>query len=217
MRTWGRQRQEAPADASRCIERMQKALTQMHLQLANVISAGGTRRNGPSCEIRGCRRLRRGSPRGWRGLGARNYCWFANRKGTVRKASRARSRHAIRPGQRLRPRGNVPEEFDGREELYRIVGVDLTGGEGIHVLTAQTVIAEVGYDMRPWETEAPFVSWLNRAPRHQIRGGKVVGRDQRKVVHRAGPALRTAATALLNRRTYRGAPYRRFRMKLGAP
>ncbi len=38
MRTIWRQRQQHIADASRSIQRMQKALTQMNLQLANVIS-----------------------------------------------------------------------------------------------------------------------------------------------------------------------------------
>jgi len=38
MRTYWRQRQQHIADAARCIQRMQKALTQMTLQLANVIS-----------------------------------------------------------------------------------------------------------------------------------------------------------------------------------
>ena len=38
MRTFWRQRQPHIGDASRCVQHMQKALTQMHLQLANVIS-----------------------------------------------------------------------------------------------------------------------------------------------------------------------------------
>jgi transposase len=38
MRTLWRQRQQHIADAATCIQRMQKALTQMNLQLANVIS-----------------------------------------------------------------------------------------------------------------------------------------------------------------------------------
>jgi transposase len=38
MRTYWRQRQQHIEDASRCIQRMQKSLTQMNVQLANVIS-----------------------------------------------------------------------------------------------------------------------------------------------------------------------------------
>ena len=43
MRTYWRQRQQHIGDGSRCIQRMQKALTQMNVQLANAISdIGGT-------------------------------------------------------------------------------------------------------------------------------------------------------------------------------
>ena len=43
MRTYWRQRQQHIGDASRCIQHMQKALTQMNVQLANAISdIGGT-------------------------------------------------------------------------------------------------------------------------------------------------------------------------------
>jgi transposase len=111
----------------------------------------------------------------------------------------------------------VPEGFDLREELYRISGVDLTGIDGINVLTAQTVLAEVGGDMSRFETEAAFVSYLGLSPNQKISGGKVVGRDQRKNKNRAGLALRNAAGTLLRSQTYLGAQYRRFRTKLGAP
>jgi len=116
-----------------------------------------------------------------------------------------------------RPHGNVPENFDLRKEIYRINGVDLTKVDGINVLTAQTILAEVGSNVKAWETESRFVSWLNLAPNNRISGGKVIGRDQRKVVNRAGQALRQAATTLLRSQTYLGAQYRRLRAKLGAP
>ncbi len=40
-----------------------------------------------------------------------------------------------------RARGNVPENFDLRKEVYRVTGVDLTKVNGINVLTAQTTLA----------------------------------------------------------------------------
>jgi transposase len=116
-----------------------------------------------------------------------------------------------------RPHGNVPESFDLRDEMYRTTGVDLIGIDGLNVLTAQTVLAECGSDMSRWETEGHFVSWLNLAPRNKISGGKVIGRDQRKVVNRAGQALRNAASTLLRSDSYLGAQYRRLRGRLGAP
>ena len=116
-----------------------------------------------------------------------------------------------------RPHSNVPDKFDLREELYRIVGVDLTSIDGINGLTAQTVIAEVGHNMSRWATEGSFTSWLNLAPNNKISGGKVIGRDKRKVVNRAGQALRQAASTLLRSQSYLGAQYRRLRAKLGNP
>ena len=100
-----------------------------------------------------------------------------------------------------RPHGNVPEKFDLREELYRITGVDLTSIDAINGLRAQTVIAEVGHDMSLWPREGNFTSWLNLAPNNKISGGKVIGRDKRKV----------------RSQTYLGAQYRRLRAKLGTP
>jgi hypothetical protein len=50
-----------------------------------------------------------------------------------------------------------------------------------------------------------------------MSGGKVVGRDLRKTVSRAGLALRQAASSLLRSQSYLGAQYRRLRSKLGAP
>jgi transposase len=88
-----------------------------------------------------------------------------------------------------RPHGNVPEKFDLREELYRIVGVDLTSIDGVNGLTVQTLIAEAGFDMSRWATEGSFVSWLNLAPNN----------------------------TLLRSQTYLGAQYRRLRTKLGTP
>lgn len=113
--------------------------------------------------------------------------------------------------------GNVPDEFDLRQELYRTTGVDLTGIDGINILTAQTVLAEVGSDMTRFETEANFVSFLGLRPRNQISGGKVVGREKQKKKNRAGHALLLAAGTLLRSDTFLGAQYRRFRTRLGAP
>ena len=85
------------------------------------------------------------------------------------------------------------------------------------MLTAQTVLTEVGHDMSRFDTEAHFVAYLGLNPNHQISGGKVIGRDKRKTKNRAGIALRLAAGTLLRSDTYLGAQYRRLRTKLGAP
>lgn len=113
-------------------------------------------------------------------------------------------------------RGNAPQ-FDLRSELARIAGVDLTQIDGVAVITAQTLISEVGLDMSRWKTEAHFVSWLGLCPSNQISGGKVLKRGTRKVVNRAATALRMAASTLIKSQSYLGAQFRRFRARLGAP
>ena len=112
-----------------------------------------------------------------------------------------------------RAHGNIPAGFDLRSELYRATGVDLTAIAGLNVLTAQTIIAEVGFDMSRFETEAHFVSFLGLSPNNKISGGKVVGREKRKSKNRAGQALKMSAGTLLNSDTYLGAQYRRLRTK----
>jgi transposase len=111
-------------------------------------------------------------------------------------------------------RGNAPQ-FDLRGELYRISGTDLTRIDGIDVMVAQTLIAEVGLDMSRWPTEGHFSSWLGLCPDNRSSGGKVLHRGTRHVNNRAATALRMAATSLWrSKTTYLGAKFRRFRTGL---
>jgi hypothetical protein len=111
---------------------------------------------------------------------------------------------------------NAPE-FDLRTELYRITGIDWTQIDGIDVLTAQTVIAEVGSDLSAFPSEKRFTSWLGLCPTNEQSGGKILNRRTRKVVNRATMAFRNAAVTLLRSQSYLGAQYRRLRTRLGAP
>jgi len=60
-------------------------------------------------------------------------------------------------------KGNAPQ-FDLRGELFRMTGADLTQIDSIDVMTATTILSEVGWDMGKWETEDHFVSWLRLCP-----------------------------------------------------
>jgi transposase len=62
-----------------------------------------------------------------------------------------------------KPRKNQAQD-DLATSLYRMVGVDLTAVDGIHALTAQTIITEIGVDITPWPTAKHFASWLGLAP-----------------------------------------------------
>jgi transposase len=253
MRTYWRQRQQHIGDASRCIQHMQKALTQMNVQLANVISdisgttgqailsaiVGGERDPRTLAKLRDPRvkaseaTVAKSLEGNWRPellfvlqQELESYQTFQTK---ITECDRQLHCHyenmeakgdpkQLPPIRRdKRAHGNIPAGFDLREELYRATGVDLTAIDGMNVLTAQTLIAEVGSDMSRFANEAHFVSFLDLCPRNKISGGKVVGREKRKTKNRAGLVLRLAAGTLLESDTYLGAQYRRLRTKLGAP
>ena len=117
---------------------------------------------------------------------------------------------------RKRARGNAPK-FDLRTELYRITGVDWTQVDGIDVQVAQSVIAEVGVDLKAFPSEKHFANWLGLCPTNETSGGKVLNRRTPKVVNRAKVAFRQAASTLIRSQSYLGAQYRRLRTRLGAP
>jgi transposase len=112
---------------------------------------------------------------------------------------------------------NAPTTFNLRGELYRISGTDLTQIDGINVMNAQTIIAEVAVDMSRFPSEAHFASFLGLCPDNRITGGKVLRRGTKRVENRAATALRMAATSLWRSTTYLGAKFRRLRARLGAP
>jgi len=112
---------------------------------------------------------------------------------------------------------NVPG-FDLRSELTRICGVDLTSIDGIDVMTAQTVLAELGTDFLRWEEEAHFAAWLGLSPSRDISGGKVLRQGTlKKVKNRVATALRIAANTLQFSDSYLGARFRSLRTRRGAP
>lgn len=255
LRGYWRQRAEHIHAASRAIQRMQKALTEMNVQLSNVISdlSGLTgmrilraivagERNGNKLAALRHRRIQAGEEEIARSLEGnwreelifmlrQELDTWDMRQRQMRECDEQMQKllesHQAKPTsttvprvktdrKRNKARGNAPH-FDLHGELERIAGVDLTRIEGVDVMTAQTLISEVGLDMSRWQTEGHFVSWLGLCPAHEISGGKVLKRRTRKVVNRAATALRMAASTLLKSRSYLGAQYRRFRARLGAP
>jgi transposase len=115
-----------------------------------------------------------------------------------------------------KPRGNEPD-FDLRTHLYRISGVDFTQIDGLHVLTVQTILSEVGLDPDKFPSAKNFASWLGLCPNNRITGGQVKSSKTRKVVNRAAEAFRLGAQAVANSTTALGAYYRRMRARLDPP
>jgi transposase len=112
-----------------------------------------------------------------------------------------------------KPRGNEPR-MDIKMELQRVCGVDLTSLDGISVMSAMTVLAEVGTDMSQFADEDHFASWMGLTPSKDITGGKVVKNSKKKVKNRVADTLRMSATTLLHSDTHLGARYRHLRRQL---
>jgi len=105
---------------------------------------------------------------------------------------------------------------DLRPELYEKFGADLTGIEGIGVLTALILLTEVGPNVSRFHSEKHFCSWLGLCPDNRISGGKVLSSRTRRVVNRASDALRMAASSLDRSQTALGGFARRMKARLGA-
>lgn len=119
---------------------------------------------------------------------------------------------ATRP--RRKPQDNEPT-YDARSYVYEIYGVDLTQIPGLQASTIQTLLAEVGRDMRKWPTEKHFTSWLGLCPNLKRSGGNDQSSHTRKVQSRAAKALRLAARTLRTSPSSLGAFYRRLNGRVG--
>lgn len=127
-------------------------------------------------------------------------------------------RHPLPPERvgRRKPRRNEPQ-FNLRQHLYRIFGVDLTQIPGLQATTAHTLLAEIGPNLSKFRSASALASWLGLCPHNDISGGKILLARTRKVNNRAAAALRMAAQSLHGSQSFLGDYYRRMRSRLGAP
>ena len=255
LRTYWRQRQDLVRSAARHIQRMQKALTQMNNQLANVISdiSGVTGQTIIKAILDGERDARelaayrdvrvkasaeeiaQALEGNWQDdqlfvlqqeLAGYEFCQkqmaecdrqLAQYLGQMEDRSQGATLPTeTRKERRKKKKGNAPR-FDLRQDLFPMTGTDLSRIDGIDVMTAMTVLSEVGGDMSKWKTENHFVSWLKLSPDNKISGGKVIGKGRMPTNNRATGALKMAASNLRESDTYLGAQFRRFRSRLGPP
>lgn len=110
---------------------------------------------------------------------------------------------------------NAPKAVQVRKHLKRICGVDLTAVHGVSASLAQTIVLEVGTDMKKFPNEKHFCSWLGLVPRNEISGGKVLKNNTLKTHNRAGQAFRMAAGSVMRADCAFGAFYRRQKARLG--
>lgn len=104
-----------------------------------------------------------------------------------------------------------------KKQLERICGADLTQVDGFDITTIQTILSEVGTNMNKWSTEKHFGSWLGLSPNNKITGGKIISSKTTKVVSFAATAFRLAAVSAGRSNSAIGAFYRRLRSRIGGP
>jgi transposase len=120
------------------------------------------------------------------------------------------------PKVRKKTSKNQPEG-PWKEELERFFEVDLTAIPGISVLTALTLMTELGNDLSAFKTQHHFASWLCLCPDNETSASKVLRRRTRRSQNRVRYALRMAASSLHHDKSYLGQKYRRLRSRLDAP
>ena len=233
LRAYVRQRARLGQDLSRTIQHMQKALTEMNVQLANVISdiTGKTgmqilraivagERDGEVLARYRHRRIKADEAaiaRSLRGTwheehlfalhqALARYDFFAEqiRQCEARIIAHVDTRLGESDGSsRLR-------SWDSRmrERLQQLLGVDLTSIPTIGVETALVFAAEVGPDLSRFPSSAHFCSWLTLAPPTRISGGKRLSGRIRTPVNRLGQALRVAASTARSSESFIGATHR---------
>lgn len=108
-------------------------------------------------------------------------------------------------------------KFEINHYLYDLCGVDLTAIDGLDALSALKIISEIGTDMRRWNSEKCFGSWMGLAPGTKISGGKVLKRSTKSSANRVAESLRICAGSLYNSPSALGAFLRRMKAKIGSP
>lgn len=120
-------------------------------------------------------------------------------------------------GRKSRKQGANAPTLDLHQQLQRICGVDLTSIDGINIISALTIVSEVGTDLSRFPDEDRFASWLGLTGNHPLSGGKRVKGAKRKVKSRVAAVLRMGAEGLLHSDSYLGARYRQLRRNVKTP
>jgi transposase len=241
LRAYVRQRATLVRSASSHIQRMQKALAQMNLQLHNVVTditgvtgmgiikaiLSGERNPNTLAAMRDkrCKNSKETIARSLQGnyrpehlfslqQAVELYEFYLQKIADCDQQILAQLKH-FDSSDGSDPDSKPPRSVE--EALQRMSGVDLSGINGISTNTALKVIAEIGIDMSRWKTEKHFTSWLGLCPGSKISGGKVLSSATKPVANRAAAALRMAAMTLFNSKSALGAYLRRQKSRLGAP
>jgi len=237
LRSFVRQRGRLTKDSARVTQQMQKALTEMNVQLDNVLSdiTGKTgmailraiiagERDGEQLARFRDRRVKADEATIARSLRGN---WRAEHLFAL---AQALERYNLFQAQIAACDGHIAEQlevlgstidddnptYNGRtrkervlqQSLHATLGVDLTAIPTIGIETALVIAAEIGPDLSRFPSQQHFCSWLNLAPGTRISGDKRIGGPPVSRSNRAGQALRMAAANARHSQSFIGAAHR---------
>jgi transposase len=105
--------------------------------------------------------------------------------------------------------------FEIEKELSQVFGTDLTKVDGFDTPTVITLLSECGTDLSLFPSAKHFASWLGLSPNNRITGGKIRSSKTKDVRSRASLAFRLAARSLLRSECYLGAFLRSIAARRG--
>lgn len=237
LRAYVRQRSTLVRSSASYIQRMQKALAQMNLQLHNVVTditgttgmriikaiLGGERNPDALAAMRDprCKNSTVTIARSLKGNYRPEHLFSLQQAVELYEIYQTKIADCDRQileqlkGFDDSPNDTPPATVE--DALVRMSGVDLTSIDGINATTALKILSEIGTDMSRWRSAKHFASWLGLSPGTKVSGGKVLSGATKQVANKAAAALRMAAFTLFNSKSALGAYLRRQRARLGAP
>jgi len=241
MRTYWRQRNDLVQAAARHIHRIQKALTQMNVQLANVLTdvsgltgqaiikaiLAGERDPHKLAAFRDPRvkATEEEIARSLEGNWQEDLVFVLKQEQDAYEFCQKQMAECDRRLQDyLKQRKDRSAGADLPEEKRKTRLKNKKGNKPqfdlrreLFRMTAMTIISEAGWDMSKWKTEGHFVSWLRLCPDNKISGDKLIGKGRLPSNNRVTIALKMAASSLRTSHSYLGAQFRRLKTRLGAP
>jgi len=237
LRAYVRQRSTLVSGSASYIQRMQKALTQMNIQLHNVVTdiTGSTGMRIIKAILNGernpdilaamrdprCKNSSATIARSLKGNYRPEHLFVLQQAVELYEIHRTKIADCDRQIlEQLKGFDNSPNDVPPttvEDAFVRMSGVNLTNMDGIDTTTSLKILSEIGTDMSRFTSAKHFSSWPGLSPCTKVSGGKVLSSATKQVANKAAAALRMAAFTLFNSRSALGAYLRRQSARLGTP
>jgi transposase len=244
LRAVVRQRDVLLAEQGTWVQRMQKALVQMNIQLTDVMGMTGQAiirdivagERDPAILARhhnarlkaSAQDVRRALTGNWRDehlfLLKQSLAIFDDLAKRVQECDAKieallapLQQHKVKLKASRKGKGKNNPAFDVRQAMANWAGVDLTRIDGLGVSVVMKLLSEIGTDLSRFANVKHFCSWLALCPGTKVSGGKVLSASTKRSANRARQALKMAAMSLSRSDSALGAFYRRLCSRMDKP